>query len=677
MLKRLFTGLFVLLVAQSWAQDIESNPKIDSIKAVLSQSLEDSTRVNTLLDLAANYYRVDPQEANKIADEARNLAQRSDYLPGLAFAHKALGMSYYFQGDWVNTLVEWEMALDVFESINDLNGVSNMLNNLGAVHYNGGDSQQALNFYLQSLEVAEDNSDSLRIVTALINIGSVYLVKESGHDLAFSYYKRALPLTRKLEDSDAIGTVAVNLGEIYLGDTLSSDPALYYSKLDSALYYFETALDAYQNSATGNVPMALNSIGKVHAARGDYDKAVKYQNEAFDLANAQDARLEMARTLLSLASTYQMMGNNPKAIKSFEQAEALSKEIEAYNLEFLAYNGLAEVYAKAMDYENAYRYLQQFVDIKDIIYNADMDKKLQSQTLSYEIEQKQDQILLLEKDQKLKEVELERQKAIRNGAGIAGLLLLILIAGLYNRYKFTRKTNKIIANEKKRSDDLLLNILPSETAEELKEKGSATPRFYPKVSVLFTDFKGFTKIAEKLTPQELVEELNECFVAFDYIIDKHNLEKIKTIGDAYMCAGGIPVANDLNPFDVVKAALEIKEFMEKLRAEREKRGLDFWELRIGVHTGPVIAGVVGKNKFAYDIWGDAVNTASRMESSGLPGEVNISGATYEIVKDHFKCKHRGKVSAKNKGEIDMYLVEGLKEDLAHQNKKLKAKDISA
>ena len=152
-------------------------------------------------------------------------------------------------------------------------------------------------------------------------------------------------------------------------------------------------------------------------------------------------------------------------------------------------------------------------------------------------------------------------------------------------------------------------------------------------------------------------ELNNSFLEFDKIIDKHNLEKIKTIGDAYMCAGGIHVENTTNPIDIVKAGLAIKDYMENLKKEREAAGEDFWELRIGIHTGPVVAGVVGKNKFAYDIWGDAVNTASRMESSGVPGKVNISGYTYEIIKDQFKCTYRGKIKAKNKGEIDMYIVE--------------------
>jgi class 3 adenylate cyclase len=226
-----------------------------------------------------------------------------------------------------------------------------------------------------------------------------------------------------------------------------------------------------------------------------------------------------------------------------------------------------------------------------------------------------------------------------------------------NRYRYVRKTKKIIEHEKDRSEQLLLNVLPAETAEELKEKGSATPKHYDMVTVLFTDFKGFTRIAEKLTPAALVAELDYCFHAFDKIIDKHKIEKIKTIGDAYMCAGGIPVANTSNPADVVRAGIEIREFMEQLKIEKEARGEDYWELRIGIHTGSVIAGVVGKNKFAYDIWGDAVNLASRMESSGIPGKVNISGNTYELVKDLFRCTFRGQIQAKNKGEIDMYIVE--------------------
>jgi class 3 adenylate cyclase len=202
--------------------------------------------------------------------------------------------------------------------------------------------------------------------------------------------------------------------------------------------------------------------------------------------------------------------------------------------------------------------------------------------------------------------------------------------------------------------------LPAETAEELKQKGFSEARQIDEVTVLFTDFKGFTQLSERLTPKELVAEINECFSAFDHIMGKYGVEKIKTIGDSYMAAGGLPAINTTHAFDVVNAALAIQQFMHALKAQKESEGKLFFEIRIGVHSGPLVAGIVGVKKFAYDIWGDTVNTASRMESSSEIGQVNISESTYKIVKDKFVCTHRGKIQAKGKGELDMYFVEGRK-----------------
>jgi class 3 adenylate cyclase/ligand-binding sensor domain-containing protein len=212
--------------------------------------------------------------------------------------------------------------------------------------------------------------------------------------------------------------------------------------------------------------------------------------------------------------------------------------------------------------------------------------------------------------------------------------------------------------EKEKSENLLLNILPYEVAEELKNFGQSEARQFEEVTILFSDFKDFTKIAEGLSPKELVKEIDICFKAFDHIMTKYGVEKIKTIGDAYMAAGGIPKPNESHAQDVVMAALEIINFMEGYKLKRKALGLPAFEIRIGIHTGPAVAGIVGDKKFAYDIWGDSVNTASRMESSGAPGKINVSETTYLKIRDTFQCEPRGKIQAKNKGEMEMYFVEG-------------------
>ena len=250
---------------------------------------------------------------------------------------------------------------------------------------------------------------------------------------------------------------------------------------------------------------------------------------------------------------------------------------------------------------------------------------------------------------------------------IAILIISLLFYYIYRTYKFTRKTNKflseqneIIATEKAKSDKLLLNILPKDIAEELKESGFSIVKHYEMVSVLFADFAGFSKIVEEISFELLVAELDMYFKKFDKTVEKYHLEKIKTIGDAYMCAGGLPIANPNNPILTVLAGLHIQRIIESKNVYKILNNISLWELRIGIHTGPVIAGVVGEKKFAYDIWGDTVNIASRMEAAGDISKVNISGTTYELIKDYFDCTYRGKIPVKSKGEIDMYYVEKIK-----------------
>jgi len=635
-----FREIILLCLSLIYIPCSAQSSQVDSLLAIIESADEDTNKVNAIIQLSRQYYRSDNATAIHYGTQARVLAEQIEFRRGLAYAYKSIGLGQYFQGNYLEALLNWQQSYEVFEGLGDRLGMANMLNNLGAVYYNEGANNKAIEYYLESLRVSEELGDSLRIATALVNIGALYYSKQATHRLALKYYSLALPLSEALGDKDAIATSAVNIGQIYLQE--DDD--------ETALFYFQKALDAYRQSETGNVPYAMLNIGSVYTFRQDFETAINYQQEAFDLAEKNGAVLEMAQSMLSLGETYSQKGDIEQAIDRYRRASEYASEIGVEYVLKDAYAGLARNYEKKSDFSNAYKYQLLYTNLKDTLYNSEMDKRIEALTLEHDIDQKQGEIVL-------QDLTIQRQKLVRNATGITGILLLFIALILFNRYRYTRKTKKIIEIEKDRSDRLLLNILPEETAEELKSKGTATPKFYKMASVLFTDFKGFTKIAEKLSPQELIEELNECFLEFDKIIDKHNLEKIKTIGDAYMCAGGIPVANTTNHIDIVKAGLEIKEYMDKIKNEREAKGQDYWELRIGIHTGEVVAGVVGKNKFAYDIWGDAVNTASRMESSGIPGKVNISGLTYELIKDQFECTYRGQIQAKNKGEIDMYIVE--------------------
>lgn len=259
------------------------------------------------------------------------------------------------------------------------------------------------------------------------------------------------------------------------------------------------------------------------------------------------------------------------------------------------------------------------------------------------------------------------------------VLLLLAFWGLYRilKIRFDHKQflleqminqkMKEMQESKDKTEKLLANVLPRETADEIMATGRAAKIKYNFVTVLFSDIQGFTQIAEEMNPEVLIDELDKFFFHFDSVVEKYRIEKIKTIGDAYMCAGGIPEKNRTNPVEVILAALEMQAYMKKLKEASAIKGMKYWDIRIGIHTGTVVAGVVGQKKLSYDIWGDTVNTASRMESSGEAGKINISGTTYEFVKDFFICEHRGKMPVKYKGELDMYFVNGIVPELCDEN----------
>jgi class 3 adenylate cyclase len=437
-------------------------------------------------------------------------------------------------------------------------------------------------------------------------------------------------------------------------------------RINEAEVLFDKLLqEAIQHSDSLYIEKAYTNKGTLAAITGDWTTARQFYELALGSALQRNYNKHIIELYLNLSGIYQDMSDYEKALQYLDLASARTVSKNLYDRRNIE-NSYALLFAKTGNWKSAFEHQQKFQMLNDSIFNeeklttvADVQEKYQSEKRTREIQ-----------DLKLSnlnvQLEAEKNKRARNamigGAGVLFVTLIFLFARYrivqLNRNKLRRK-NEIIEAERKRSDDLLKNILPEEVAEELKEKGEAQAVQFNLVTVLFTDFKGFTAMSEKVSAQDLVRDLNDCFSAFDHIAEKYGIEKIKTIGDAYMAAGGLPVPNKTHAADVVGAAFEMRNFIADGKARKMAAGLPYFEIRIGIHTGPVVAGIVGVKKFQYDIWGDTVNTASRMESSGEVGRVNISEVTYELIKgdSRFEFESRGLVAAKGKGDLQMYFVE--------------------
>jgi class 3 adenylate cyclase len=342
----------------------------------------------------------------------------------------------------------------------------------------------------------------------------------------------------------------------------------------------------------------------------------------------------------------------------------IALELKDEKYEQKAFKDFSKIYAAMGDFTKAYEYRKKYDEMRYRRLDENRAHEFTRRESLYADRKKEDDLKRKELEVAQKDAELSRNRATRNGLIGGAVALLLLTTLLYNRNRLRARSNQqlaaknaVIERARKRADELLMNILPEAAAAELKINNSVKPVRYESVTVMFTDFKGFTKIAELVSPEELIEELDACFRLFDSIVEQYGLEKIKTIGDSYMCAGGLPVKNDTHALNAVEAAIAMQKGLKILMDQNAAEGKHVFEMRVGIHTGAVVAGVVGSHKFAYDIWGDTVNIASRIEQASEPNKINISSSTYELVKDKYPCLQRGLVAAKNKGSIEMYFVE--------------------
>ncbi len=436
--------------------------------------------------------------------------------------------------------------------------------------------------------------------------------------------------------------------------------------LDSSLVFQKKAEKIARDSKQKELLLKVLILsGNTYRVRENTKESLFYYEEAEKIMKQLPLKKRDAYTLYYLAGIYRNQDkikiSEQYYINALEVAEA-QKNLEINNLKYIILNGLIELCKNEEDFRKAEYYLKQLQKVVNELDNADLIALNKNEAYEYT------------KDIQNTIKSLENSKYRTVTYSILGIFFTGLIGymfWLYQTKKRREKHNALLASkngeleiERQKSDKLLLNILPKEVAEELKEFGKATAKQYARTTVLFTDFKGFTNISSGLTPEKLVTELNDCFVMFDEIINKYNIERIKTIGDAFMCVGGLPTTNVTNPIDAVLAGLEMQRAMKAKRTEKLAQNSDYWQCRLGINTGEVIAGVIGVSKFAYDIWGDTVNVASRMEANGEVDTVNISENTFFLVKDFFVCTPRGKLVVKGKGEMEMFFVEGIKSNLS-------------
>ncbi|PIY08667.1 MAG: hypothetical protein COZ18_11090 [Flexibacter sp. CG_4_10_14_3_um_filter_32_15] len=494
---------------------------------------------------------------------------------------------------------------------------------IGKGYYRQGNTSEAINYLEQAIKYSASVKDYENLGKVYASLAEIYK-NQKNYTKAVANYKKAA------KAYDWLGDKKKSALYHYLEGVMYSD----IGKYDAAIEVFKTTMRAANSANASQLVLQITEdLSEAYRKKGDISNAKLYEKVSKKIKNP-------AQEVTALEE---------KKDKIFEDSSSVSK-VELEEKKKVAENISEQQKVKTLS-------IEELLELSN--FESDSLERLHTEVLAGR-----------EADKKL-------FTYIIGGVAFFAIILIIFIIVQSKTVKAKKKANKelesanhelaakneeieqqkeMIEREKERSEALLLNILPKEIAEELKHNIELKPRSYDQVTVIFTDFKGFTQAAEQLTPEELINELAECFSEFDTICERWNLERIKTIGDAYMCAGGVPSPNYTNPVDAISAAMEMQEVIEQLKQKKMLQGKPYFEMRLGVHTGPVVAGVVGKKRFAYDIWGDTVNLAARMESSGEVGRVNISEYTYSLVRDYFFCSYRGKVEAKNKGEVDMYFV---------------------
>jgi len=605
---------------------------------------------NSVLAYINKDCRNDHAAAIKCYEGMAAAAKRSGDELQYAYALEFIAMVYVKDAQYSKALDYYRLAVETKTELGSISALGNM----GFMYANIADYSKALTCYDSALKMQEefirrsagkDTAAILQKAGLLIFIADIYL-KIQNFDKAFENYSMVLQLSEPRKNKTLAIWALTGIAKVSHGKKEDAKAIEYYNR---ALEDCKTQHDLPDEA---NIYTQLSNI---YLEKGAVDSATNYVHKALTLAEDKSFNGQLPNILTTFGKIYILQKKYNDAIPALQKAVDLSEKTGALDDEKNAWETLSTTYQLIKQPGKALDAYKHFISLRDSVYNIRKANEITRIDLQSEFDR---QKLVENAANKLK---MQRQKAYTY-SGYAGLLMVLLLSFfIYRNYSQQKKANIVISSanyainkEKQKADMLLLNILPEEVATELKTNGNVRAKLFHNVTVLFTDFANFTEAGERFSPEDLVAELHNCFQAFDEIIGRYNIEKIKTVGDAYLAVSGLPNPNLNHAADIANAAIECRNFMI---ARRKELGDRTFAMRIGINSGTVIAGIVGVKKFAYDIWGDTVNTAARMEQYSEPDKINISQTTYELVKDKFTCIDRGEIDAKHKGKMHMYFVE--------------------
>lgn len=641
------------------------------------------------------YFQGAIEEADDLYNLSIDYSEKLDLYEPLIDAYKKKAIIYTSYQKPEVAIDFSKIALKYARLRKDQDEIKNLINQISTNYHANGQLDSAIHYFQTGLQLKQEMNDSEGLIGDYIALGNLFR-ERGGYEKAQEQFMQALNITEKEKDTFSMMTIYSEMGDIYAAQNMWNVAEENYNrtiqlarsknshfmeagaykkmgnifqlqKKDSAaVENYEAALKKYEQLKNKtNAAEILMKLSQIYKNDSQFIKAKKLLLEALENSTRSQDMMSTLTIKLALAEIEIKLRNYQKGIAYAKECLSAYRAMEDLGGLRQVYSLLAEAYSQISDFNKAYQYQLNFNIVNDSLMSIDRAVAIKKYDLLYTTEKKDKEIaqqkLEIEKQRERNNriIQQERQKRIYYI--IAGFVLLLILSGVYSRLRYMNKSKNILQVEKDRSDSLLLNILPTEIANELKVKGKAEARDYNQVSILFTDFKEFTQISGQLSAKDLVAEINHCFKAFDSICGKYGVEKIKTIGDSYMAAGGLPISSDDSVKNTVLAALDMQAFIaDRITVKKFNNEIPF-EMRLGIHTGPVVAGIVGIKKFQYDIWGDTVNTASRMESNGEVGRVNISQETYKIIKDdtQFTFVARGKTHVKGKGEVAMYFVKGI------------------